>query len=356
MSFLKPHEHNIIMDIPDLGQNPVLQEYTNYALTADNLKAFRDAGAETTLEFLPWNMVEQERGVRDWSFTDEMVERCRAAGMKVLFMLPTTVPLCLPDEWYVWDEMGHVFKQYLYQGARQTWGCLSPWNDDARGYLLDFIREACDRYNAPDVLCINAQSQEGEALFPPSVLCAFDPAATRNFKAFAGSDAVPNEDNPTTMAWLYRTLRDLLIQEQEIFVRHPSRTVFTSMHPIYTDEMWKCSGNYDITYYTDAIRQFVRPATHHHILFAWFGRHGFERFWPWVKGEQAKGTQFICGGEWPEGLPITTPLAIAQGIRALLTAPIHPFLKRREVKPWMVDNVRDSARAFREAHAVAAMG
>jgi hypothetical protein len=348
MSFISPSEFNILMDSPDIGEIPTLPQFTSKAMHVDDLKRFRDCGVQTVLQFLHWDRIETKMGVRDWALGDEIVTRCRAAGLKVLLMLPTTTLTCAPDEWYVWDEFGHVYRKPIYQGARQTWGCLSPWNPEARAYLLDFVLECCNRYNTYDVMCINAQSQEGEALMPPGTPCIYDPMAVASFKRYAGKDAEPNINNPQCSRWLRETLTDLLIDELRIY--HPSGgDVFTSMHPIYTDVLWKASGNMDITCYLDAIRAELMPTTHYHIVFAWFGKHGFERFRPWMEREQAKGVQFITGSEWPEGLAENTPKAIAQDIRALLTAPCHPYLHRTRAEEWMYEAFKDSRRQFARA-------
>ncbi len=58
-----------------------------WAHHVDKLSLVDEAGADTTRAVISWRVVEEKRGVLDWSTYDELVERFRAVGTRPLWVL-----------------------------------------------------------------------------------------------------------------------------------------------------------------------------------------------------------------------------------------------------------------------------
>lgn len=346
MSFLESSETNLIMDVPNIGVDPRWPQFTFRAIPLDDLKRFRDVGVQTVLQFAPW--CEPRRGVYDWRLVDEMVERDRTAGLKTLLMGPGTVPLWCPASWYVHAADGSVMCDHDARNPIQSWGCLSPWSRDAQAYQLRYVERFTRRYNSADVLCLQSHSQEGESVLPPATPCIYDPAARESYRRFTGHhNAIPDAMTETTQRWMYESCSRVIIDLQRIYATHPSRTISMQLHPCYLARNWVGSGVYDVESYLRSVKEVVHPDTMLWFLFAWFskenGKHVFEKHFPFVQRVMRElDLEVITGSEWPEGVVENTPKSIESGFRALLTAPLHPYLHRESIEPWVFDVVRQS--------------
>jgi len=351
MSFLHDDEYNIIMDIPATGPNPNAPDQIARAIPLDDLKRLRDAGAQTVLEFVSWRRVEPQAGVYDWSFSDEQVSRCMAAGMKVLIMAPNDVPAYFPDDWYVKACDGTVMRERHSANLVQSWSCLSPWNVDAQLRQNDFIERLCERYNGNDSLCIFSHSQEGESLLPPAAYAMFDDHAIASYRKYAGDKmALPNPKAFATQRWLYESLLPVVVTQQTIYCRmHPAHECWLSLHPVYTS--WPGSGVHDIYSYFAEVMDMIQPRTLNWLIFSWFSSDFQQRFGAMAQAIRRMGVNIITGSEWSQGLIDNTPKAIQSGFRALLTAPLHPYLAKEAVEPWEFDAFRASHQQFMEANA-----
>lgn len=349
MTFIRSDETNILMDAPNTGRDPTWPEFFSRAVPHDDMIRLVDAGVSTVLQLVPWSMIEMVHGKRNWEMPDEMVERACDAGLKSMLMTCQTIPDCLPDDWYVRTRDGTPIKRHDPREPRQTWSCLSPWNNEAMNYQIDYIRECCDRYNSDDVMCINSLSQDGESLLPPGLDCIYDPAAMRSWRDWCGNDLLyPHPKTAMTQAWMREALMREVIDQQKVYATHPSGEVFVQLHPVYT--AWPASGVGDIMCYVDAVMQQVIPSRLHYIIFqAWtdaFQSSGMPEF---VAKLVSRGVSVWTGSEWPDGLVANTPRAIAQGIRGLITSPLHPFLKRERIEPWVYDAFAASRKMFLES-------
>lgn len=359
--FLRADEWNIVMDMPEYGVVADGHSPTGLliskALKVDELKRLRDVGAQTALEFVSWDRIETKRGRYDWSLPDEMVTRCRAAGMKAILMTPNQLPQWMPDDWWCWTRQGKAMRTVSAEDHVRIVPCLSPWNDDAQEYQNVFIRMVCARYSADDVLCVQSQTQDGEFLLPPGEAGLYDPAALDSYAAYTGRrGAQPDAATAETQRWMYATLRERVIEQQEIYcAAHPSRSVCMQLHPEYTSDRWQASGNMDIVEYWGAIERVIQPDNPMHIFFTCFYPGMEERVLDYARRMQTRyGVDVITGSEWPEGLRTNTAKALRYGWRALLTAPIHPFCARYELEGWMVEAFRDSYRMWEKQQEVMA--
>jgi len=364
--FLRADEWNIVMDMPEYGVVASAGSATGHliskALKVDELKRLRDVGVRTALEFVSWDRIETKRGRYDWSLPDEMVTRCRAAGMKAILMTPNHLPQWMPDDWWCWTRDGKAMRTVSAEDHVRIVPCLSPWNEDAQWYQNVFIRMVCERYKADDVLCIQSQTQDGEFILPAGAAGLYDPAALASFAEYTGSastgspstgsgSGLPDVTSPVTQRWMYASLREVVIEQQRIYCEsHPSRTVCMQLHPEYTSNRWQASGNMDIVEYWGAIQSVVKPDNCMHIFFTCFYPGMEERVMDYGARLQMRyGVDVLTGSEWPEGLRVNTGKAIEYGLRGLVTAPIHPFCARYALEEWMVEAFRDSYRRFSNA-------
>lgn len=324
--FIEADESNVLIDnLAHDGSDP---SNISVPIPVDSLKRLRDIGVQTALEFCPWKMIEPQYGVYDWTIPDEQATRLRAGGMKALLMLPSAVPTWMPDQWYVQTKEGRALKQSGPPDPIRVWGCLSPWSAEAQDYQNAFIAMCCKRYNAPDVLCIQSHSMDGESVLPPRLPAVYDPAALDSYARFTGDRlAMPDVSNPNTQAWMLQSLKEVIVSQAKIYCEsHPSRTCFLQLHPAYSSARWPASATANIVEYWQAIQQEVKPDNKFHLLFTAFD--GGHSSLSTIRQLQAMSIPVLCGGEWCAGLYENTDKAIALGIRALLTAPTHPFLHK----------------------------
>jgi hypothetical protein len=354
VTFIPDDCFNIIMDVPPTGPSPWKPEWVSRGLAAGDLRRYADAGATVALEFAQWHLAEPAPGVYDWAVIDDEVGRCRAAGMRVLLMGPTTVPLWAPDEWYVWDSDGRPMRDHDKRNWLQTWGCFSPWNAEAMAYYAGFIRAMQARYQARysrpnDVLVINSFSQEGEALLPPAIPCIYDPAALASYRDFMGnSRARPMFGSRSVAMWLMKTLPRAVTDLQLVYCCEPWREVWMALHPVYYGPAWGGSGVIDIPLAWRHVLREVQPRAAFHIAFDFFPRHRRDdEFGELLPALSEMGVGLVAGSDWPAGLRANTPAAVRLGMRALLTAPLHPYGMRTEPEPWVPDALRESAEVFR---------
>jgi hypothetical protein len=271
----------------------------------------------------------------------------------VLLVGPSSVPQWCPDDWYVWTAEGKPLKDVDPRNRVTVWGCLSPWNAEAQACQDDFITRMCARYNAPDVLCIGSHSRDGEAALPPGVAALYDPHALVSYRAYAGGQARPDPSRPETQAWMHQSVRAVLLRQARIYCEaSPYRELWYQMHPYYS--FWPNSGNGLVTDYLEAVRAQVKPDHMTHLLYTVFDNGHDPFIFEFIKDLHALNIDVLAGSEWPDGLSRNTPRAIRAGLRGLLTAPLHPYLRRKAIEPWVYEALAGSRAAFETAQGVRA--
>lgn len=332
---------NLLMDIPDIGER---LGYWHRALSADECKRLAGAGAGASLVPLLWDRTEPARGQFDWSLPDAAIANCRAAGLRVVLVGPGSVPAWCPDEWYVWDTFGRPLKGVDPRNRVTVWGCLSPWNEEAQSYQDEFIARLCARYDAGDVLVVQSHSRDGESVLPPGAAAFYDPCALRSYRTFAGdADVRPDPALALTQDWLRHSLGELLVRQAKLYVESsPFREYWTFLHPYYNGRDWPNSGNVDIVGYMRRVEEVIHPDGMNALLYTVFD-NGHDHFvFDHIRRLQDIGLGVWAGSEWPEGLRRNTPRAVSLGLAGLLTAPLHPYLRRTGIEPWVYDELRRS--------------
>jgi hypothetical protein len=337
MSFFAPDEHFILMDKNQANfweQPPALEGY----ISEDDLRMLYDCGIRTAYMFdMKWNSIETSKGVYDWHYADDYVERATRLGYKVLIPSSTYIPQWFPDDWYLWDASGKPFDHH--DVAPDTKHAISPWNSEAREYELRFLELLHHRYLATNVLVINSYTLAGETLLPNELAC-YDPHALASFHAMYGNGEMPANDGRTA-AWLKSTYIALLLAQQSILVDTPSREIFTMLHPQLVEFHRPFSNGCD--WIADILEQYnsiVKPSVINHIYYTytmWTNKHQLMCEWAATYHEQVWG-----GAEYCEGLPMTTPQAIKNGNRGQILAPCYPGIHEK-IEPWMINNLKVAA-------------
>lgn len=340
MSFLRRDEAIVIMDVCPVGGMT-----TRAHIAEEDLCRLRDCGVQTVLEYVAWNAIEKEMGVREWGHLDEYIERARRAGMKVILSTPHFVPGCLPDEFYPWGRNG---KPMNGNSTIHSQAVLSIFNDEALDYEMGFIREIRERYEAEDVFLFCAQQVEGETVYQNNWAYG-DPSAQARWKR---EDGRPVCDYPMIDEWLARRYEEVLVRLQGAFLAGSQHgEIWTALHPLLSEEIRpECRGNGCrwIERYFGAYRR-EWPG----VEMTWLQY----TFWPHEEGYRKTvgevrrrfGMNLVTGAEWIEGLRANTGRAIEEGLSALLVGLLHPFTRHEKVEEWMLEIVRESQKQFMEA-------
>ena len=85
-----------------------------------------------------------------------------------------------------------------------------------------------------------------------------------------------------------------------------------------------------------------------HIYYTWTQ---WEQYWKQMNSWRQRFNENVFGGaEYAEGLPQTTPRAIANGLRGQILAPCYPGL-HDHIEQWMLDNIQASIATWNSSKA-----
>ena len=306
VKFIRDDEFIILMEDQNGGK---------YAI--DDLKRLRDVGIQTIVRYPFWKDIEQDWHSYDWSSIDRAISDGRSAGLKTMLAIYDHAPLFFPEDWYFHFADGRILTDPDTNIDYER--LMSPWNADGWRYHLGFIDRCCERYNAADVLCFRSALKGGSVMLPE----------------MAG---VRIEGD------VLETVMRVMLEEQMIFESHPSREIWTTLHPTFDKLPW--SGNaYRYEIY-EMLQQILPNARHQALTHAYFtdnGEHG-------IISEMMRRCDFPLwvGSEYCEGLNTNTDTAIERGFRGFFTAPLHYLSGNKALEPWMLEAVAASMRKWRE--------
>ena len=190
-------------------------------------------------------------------------------------------------------------------------------------------------------------------MLPPAAGAVYDPAALASYREWIGDKRLsPDVRSGNTQRWMYERLCNTMLYQQDVYQRRNKHDdLFISLHPCYWG--WPGSGVYGIEPYIRAILDELKPSHLYHIVFSLLVP-AFDFAWGFIDDMMRLGVEYICGSEWPEGLLTNSQRAATCGIRALLTAPTHPYKHRDTLEPWMVDAFKQSRSIFAQREVVTA--
>lgn len=303
----------------------------------DRIKMY-ECGIRTSHEQPAWQTIEPAKGEYNFKYLDDIVELNRNAGIKTLFQFHGwRIPKWIPNEWRARTKEG------LYEDD-----CLSMWNEEAQEHSSNMYRMLDERYMKDlDVAWFFGEWQGGEGAMRPTH-CYHDHAALEDYKRIYGSNAVPDlKNNPETKKWLGDKIIQHFVRKAKLF--YPKYHEIWNMMQHLMDTWDVAFGNYvqpDIiktyrelfpeacivlcqaTYYDSSHKQ-------DNVEFVDMLRYTYN-------------CETIVEAMYCEGLPITTPKAIAQGFRGQLVRPAFEKGATR-LEDWMVTNIRNSNELWRKS-------
>lgn len=362
MSFIAPDEFIIVYD-DDL-------------LTTDELSALREAGVRTAFERLYWADVETAPGVYDWSKTDATLERCAAADMKALVRVGDDAPQFLPDDWYIRDARGTLWRNHNGYGGDDWYTLVTPWNRQAQMAEREFLLKCIGRYAGPKVQLYAGGPHGGEVILPGMIPCYCDDHALADFRRYAEEqwngdlDKFNQINNCAATSWTDVLPADLPTYES---MQHASTTVnwlATSLltwlrerHSMFPEiwlslverntrfaEAFECgprSGNWLARHvYATLPGEMGLPLNLAYFeVYRTYGTEG-----ALANAEAVLGKTWI-GSQFCDGLYVHTDDAIRSGIRGFLTGPIHRYnpYDQHRLGDWQTDAIRWSLKRWRTA-------
>ena len=331
MPFLNNSEHFLLMDIAALsGTDPSnyplvpLEQYEHRTL--DELKQLRDVGIQTTMNFQTVRkFIETAPGVYDWSYLDGYVNRATIAGMKCLLFTTTHgYPDWYPDDYFAKCADG------VHREA------LSPWNEEAMADNNAFTHKLIERYYSENhCMVISSQQSVGETAYL-NMPAFYDPAAIKSYQDYSETDGTPSPNDPVTNLWMLYSLSKMLVEQQSIMAKQ-NNEIWLMLHPAIADMGYYGNGcnwidelEYDLT-------QRIPGVKINHLYYTWIQ---WAAYWSKMNSLRDKYHEDVFGGaEYAEGVPVTTPQAIAQGLRGQIIAPCYPGI-HEHLEPWMLENIK----------------
>lgn len=342
--FLKSDEHLLVMNSNEAAKVSGLPWKD---LTTDQLRRIREeCGVKVATEHIYWSLVEDKPGEYDWSLADKQVRRCRDAGLRLIISSPLSPPRSLPNRMYASYRNGSPFREIL-----------SFWNPESIEYEVNFLKTLVDRYSGPDVTIMYAGHIGESYLWNAPIY--FDEAARADFSSKYTGDLEDHslEVTPELRDWIADGVVNHCLALQEVLVEQHN-------------EVW------DPTQYIIAMQSvhngvFARPQ----VLKAYQERWPDATRWLlqytyWMHGPDNTAVvdealeKYDClmavEADYCRGLasdPSTAQLAVEGGInkknperwRAQVVCPLHPFGKEKELKPWMMEAMKNAVETWQGA-------
>ncbi len=318
MGFIPPDEYYILMDLPTVA---------GQLISNPDLSLLGQAGIKTVMYFVnAWEDTEPEPGRVDWSVIDRYIDRVLTCGMqRVILPAYTAGPTWAPEAWYVRTAAGVAT------------GVLSPWNRAAQEYSNQRLETMVKRYRSYDgqVLVVNTQLTHGETILLNEPAW-YGQDALASFRRFTGLNE-PCKNTEPTESWLRQSYLEMLLDQQQILIDNPTRTLYTAVHPMIASFPGLYGNGCNL--YRDILQSYAAmQAEIIWVLYTWVQ-------WSNLWGEQRQLSQtyptlqIFGGAEYAEGLPNTAPAAVQAGIRGQFIGPLHPFTNHTQLEPWMLDNL-----------------
>ena len=329
MAFMRSENDYLILMNLDIS---IMETNDFYKVTLSDRIKCRQAGIQTALEYLGWNVIEPSRGDYDFSSVVKTLDLNRSAGMKTIFSIPEIRhPSWMPDEWFIKNVNGEVNRKYL-----------SMWHYEAQDHLRNYCKLLIERFDAPDVLFIFAEGENGENVLPttPSF---YEDVALEDYRNEYGSDAVPDITYLTTYAqtkeWLRKKALTNYMMTQRFFYPHK--------HEIWDMKQWlynhwsEATVNYVQPELMRMYRTFWKDANIVLLQYTYFDEaHGAENVAYVDSLKDEIPCDVIVEAHFCNGLRDTTPKAIAKGFRGQIICPTHPMIGKNNLDDGMISEIK----------------
>ena len=301
-------------------------------MTVDELKRLRDVGVRTLYRAYTDFDKFYFKGVPNWKYFDDYLERADAAGMKTIQQLWQTETVVGPANWYAKKQGGQT-------------RALSPWCAEAQFYNRDIIRMVIKRYTGDHVMFVTGQHQGNERVLRNSP-SYFDEHALADWQE--DHDGKPDHRTEEGSAWLRKSYIKFMADIMRLFVtEQPQQEVWFNLSRYKTlMPNLSCHG---CEWIDDYLAEWLKlkPVAINHISF---------NFFPYSESYQnmviEKNKQFgineFAGAEYAEGLKAGNGTrAVELGLRGLIIGPTHPMnAHHRRLEPWMVVEIAKAQKEF----------
>lgn len=340
--------------------------YDDDLLYTDELAQMREAGVRTAFERLYWGDIEKAPGVYDWSKTDAIVERCAAADMKVLMRLGDDAPQFFPDDWYIRDAGGTLWRNHNGYGGNDWYTLLSPWCTDAQMAEREFLLKAIARYAGPTVQLYAGGPHGGEVILPGMIPCYCDDHALADFRRYVAEHGITDGERggetilpadlptyesmklaPTTVGWLAQSLYNWVRERNSMFPELWFSLVERHTRFAEAFETGPRTGNWLARrIYADLPGELGAPLNAAYFeVYRLYGTEGALDNVRDYLGRTWIGSQFC------DGLYVHTDDAIRSGIRGFFTGPLHRYnpYDQHRLGDWQSEAIRWSLKRWRSA-------
>lgn len=327
--FVRDDEYILLMDLED--EKGITR---GRPISAEDMQRLADIGVRTAVKYVYWNLVQPKKDVWDWSHPDRLVTKCLKAGMKAVLSAYVAPVTWGPDDWYT------------LLASRAKSGSLSLWCREAQDASDRFLQELRARYG-PEVSIFNAQLTNGETIYHNEP-AFYDVHALESYRERFGAKAFPSTTSLETEGWLRDTYVGTLVRQYSILLKgSEDQTIWTALNRAIATYTWLWGNG--CKYMDDVYRGYLQAfpeATINQIYYTFFP-HG-PGIWSQVMSDRRYyNLKIYAGAEYCEGLRNHVPLAVQQGLRGLILAPIHPFTPHEKIEPWMIEDIHWAIGEFR---------
>jgi hypothetical protein len=342
--FLAPDDYVIIMDLSRGSEGFLQRRVHNTALEApEDLIKLRDSGARTTIQYLFWALIEQDRNQYRWDEIDQLVANCDKAGLKTILTSHNVAPGWTPDDWHCRFQSGTTDPY----GGTPYRVYINPWNKEAMDYSMGFYKILMERY--PHCLVTQANFLAGECLLwnTPAFFDRYCQESFRNMFPgepfyFPGNHTY----NESSLEWLRRGMIDYTLTFQRVLNSGRWHECWDACQPLLAGQA-HANGNFAIEDCYKAWRaewpdypQFLIQYTY------WMHPQSYK---DQIKHFQKDlGVNIVMEAEYPWGLKDTAPASIKEDFFCMIMAPTHPFWGATSITPDVESAMRDACKLWEE--------
>ena len=261
--------------------------------------------------------------------------------MKTILFTPMHgFPDWFPDDYFV-QTRNEEGKNAVQRGV------LSPWNWEALAELNAFNALMLKRYSSSRCIVASSQLSCGETVLlnEPAF---YDPLAIKSYQQFSDSEDLPSPADNMTNLWLLDSYQKMLVYQQSLMAKNQFKEIFVMLHPAIAD-MHKLYGN-GCNFIEEILSELTRSIEGvkiNHIYYTWIQ---WQAYWGYMSYLRERFNEDVFGGaEYAEGIPITTPHAIRNGLRGQIIAPCYPGIHDNGVEDWMIQYIEAGQKLWADA-------
>jgi hypothetical protein len=320
MGFLEPDDYMVVMNLPAFQRIPG----QCIELSDDELRALKSVGCKTVINYLYW--------ARGWQDADRYVAQAERVGMKCVLATPMGPRPGLPENCYARSKGDGVISSVM-----------SIWSDEAKGFLIEHLAEAMERY--PDALIVYHDYLGGESVLH-NVPSFYDRAALASYHDIY-PDTNPDIATSETVEWLRDSVvKHFLAVDRELF--HQG-SIWNALQWCIAQQSM-ANGNFA---QEDVLRAERKAWPDAEIVLLQYTHFAHNEPYPslvnkWMTDFNLK---VIVEAQYCEGLERTAPVAIERGFHGQIVCPLHPWAGVERVGQLELAQIAAAHRLWEKARA-----